>query len=101
LPDYAGVARQNGGDVWKESSAIHDVIPNTSGLVAVGFLYDLSSGLAEILALVMLTLMLRWGILDPRHLALTGFRDGFSRWALFIFRAGMASFPLELVGLSL
>jgi hypothetical protein len=72
------------------------------GLVAVGgFLYNLSSGLAEILALVMLTLMLRWGILDPRHLALTGFRDGFSRWALFIFRAGMASFLLELVGLSL
>jgi hypothetical protein len=102
LADYAGVARQNGGDVWKESSAIHDVIPNTPGLVAVGgFLYDPSSGLAEILALVMLTLMLRWGILNPRHLALTSFRDGFSRWALFIFRAGMSSFLFELVGLSL
>jgi hypothetical protein len=100
LPDYAGVARQNGGDVWKKSSAIHDVIPNTPGLVAV-FLYDPSSGLAEILALVMLTLMLRWGILNPRHLALTSFRDGFSRWALFSFRAGMASFLFELVGLSL
>jgi hypothetical protein len=49
----------------------------------------------------MLTLMLRWGILNPSDLALTSFRDGFSRWALFIFRAGMASFLLELVGLSL
>jgi len=102
LPDYAGVARQNGGDVCKKSSAIHDVIPNTPGPVAVcGFLYDPSRRLAEILALVMLMLMLRRGILNPRHLALTSFRDGFSRWPLLTFRAGMASFLFELVGLSL
>lgn len=58
-------------------------------------------GLAEVLALVTLASPLRGGIFDARHLALTSFRDGFSRRALFLFRAGMAGFLFELVGLPL
>jgi hypothetical protein len=57
--------------------------------------------LAEVLTLVMITLQLRGSIFDVLHLALASFRDGFSRWALLLFRAGMASFLFELIGLPL
>lgn len=55
-------------------------------LVFRGFSHDPSSGLAEVLALIMLTLLLRGGIVNARLLALESFGGGFSRRAFFLFR---------------
>jgi hypothetical protein len=61
-------------------------VPSASPFVA----FRSEQQLAEVLTLVMITLQLRGSILDALHLALASFRDGFSRWALLLFRAGMA-----------
>ena len=59
-------------------------------LTSEGFSHGPHRGLAEILTLVIVTLLLRWCILAVHHFA--SLRDKSGRWTVFLFRH-TESFP--------